>query len=110
MPREYYVYILTNASRASMYVGVTNDLPRRLAEHRSGTHDGFTKRYRLHHLVYCESSSDVWEVIAREKQIKRWRREKKAALVNAVNPTWRDLSVEEHDAVVSTVAKRSGGT
>ncbi len=91
MPHDYFVYILTNDS-GTLYVGMTNNLGRRLWEHRSGTFDGFTKKYRIHRLVYCESTSDVWEAIAREKQIKRWRREKKIALVKTTNPDWLELA------------------
>jgi putative endonuclease len=89
--RDYYVYILTNWTNAVMYVGVTNDLDRRIAEHKSGTIPGFTQRYNLKKLVYYERSSDVSAAIAREKQIKGWRREKKNALVEAMNPQWHDL-------------------
>jgi putative endonuclease len=75
-----------------MYVGMTNDLERRLHEHRSGLVAGFTAKYRVHKLAYFEETSDVHAAIAREKQIKKWRREKKNALVVQTNPEWRDLS------------------
>lgn len=88
----YCVYILTNWSGKVMYIGVTNDLQRRLYEHRHQLADGFTKRYNVHKLVYFEQTGDVRAAIAREKQLKGWSREKKNALVTSANPTWRDLS------------------
>ena len=77
-----------------MYVGVTNNLERRLYEHKNGLVEGFTKRYNVHKLVYYESTPNVNEAIEREKQIKSWSRAKKNALVKALNPTWKDLSSE----------------
>lgn len=88
----YCAYILTNWSGKVMYIGVTNDLQRRLYEHRHQLADGFTKRYNVHKLVYFEQTGDVRAAIAREKQLKGWSREKKNALVASANPTWRDLS------------------
>ena len=77
-----------------LYVGVTNDLARRVAEHKSDLIEGFTKRYRVHMLVYYEMWSNIEDAIKREKQLKCWRHEKKAALVETINPEWRDLSEE----------------
>lgn len=77
-----------------MYVGVTNDLNRRLYEHKNGLVDGFTKKYNVHKLVYCEETQSIDDAIAREKQIKGWKREKKNQLVETVNPKWIDLSDE----------------
>ena len=91
--REYYVYILTNQYNNVMYIGVTNDLKRRVYEHKAGYLDGFTKRYKVHKLVYYESCHDVNAAIEREKQLKKWRREKKNELVNTTNPEWRELKV-----------------
>ena len=88
--RTYYVYILASRSR-SLYVGVTNDLTRRLAEHRAGD-VAFTARYRCSRLVYVETSTDARSAIAREKQLKDWRRAKKLALVEGMNPAWEDLA------------------
>ena len=88
----YWVYILANWNHRVLYTGVTNDLTRRLYEHKSGLHEGFTKKYRVTNLVYFEQTSDVNAAIAREKQIKGWRREKKVAIVEQVNPEWNDLS------------------
>ncbi|MBR1558921.1 MAG: GIY-YIG nuclease family protein [Clostridia bacterium] len=75
-----------------MYIGVTNDLERRLYEHRNQLVDGFTKKYNVHKLVYYEMTEDVKSAIAREKQLKGWRRDRKNALVESMNPSWKDLS------------------
>ena len=91
---EYYVYILTNNRGNVMYVGVTNNLTRRLYEHKNGLIDGFTKRYNVHKLVYFEQTCDINEAIAREKQLKGWSRAKKNALIKNANPQWRDLSAD----------------
>ena len=87
----YYVYILTNVKRNVMYVGVTNDLGKRVMEHRDGKGGAFTRQYRVSTLVYAEEYQQIEEAIAREKQIKGWRRSKKDALVEASNRTWADL-------------------
>ncbi len=96
MPKEqqYFVYLLTNWNNKVMYVGMTNNLVRRVYEHKSEAVKGFTEKYKAHKLVYFEETSDVHAAIAREKEIKRWRREKKNALVFQGNPTWRDLSAD----------------
>jgi putative endonuclease len=88
----YYVYILTNVSRNVMYIGVTNDLERRLADHGDGRGSTSTRRYRVNTLVHVEEFQYIDEAIAREKQIKGWSRAKKDALVQASHPTWADLS------------------
>ena len=88
----YYVYILSNWDDSVLYIGVTNDLTRRLYEHRSHLVDGFTARYNVHKLVYFEYTNDVQSAIEREKQLKGWRRDKKNALISKSNPTWDDLS------------------
>ena len=75
-----------------LYIGVTNNLPRRLYEHRNGLVDGFTKKYNVHKLVYYEYTNDVYSAISREKQLKKWTRAKKNDLVVKENPEWRDLS------------------
>ena len=90
--KQYIVYILTNKSNRVMYIGVTNDLARRLFEHKNDCADGFTKRYHVHKLVYYETTSDVMSALEREKDLKGWRREKKNALVETMNPEWKDLS------------------
>ena len=88
----YYVYFLTNWDDSVLYIGVTNNLPRRLHEHRNGLVDGFTKKYNVHKLVYYEYTNDVYSAISREKQLKKWTRAKKNDLVVKENPEWRDLS------------------
>ena len=88
---QYYVYIMTNKSK-TLYTGVTNDLERRVFEHRNHLVEGFTKKYRIAKLIYYEATNDVWEAIAREKQIKGWLRKKKITLIESMNPEWKDLS------------------
>src|SRR5205814_10598417 len=88
----YYVYILTIVSREVMYIVVTNDLERRIADHCDGRGGSFTRKYRLNTLVHVEEFQFIDEAITREKEIKGWRRSKKDALVQASNPTWADLS------------------
>ena len=96
MPREhdYYVYMVTNFARSVLYIGVTSDLEGRLYEHREGVTAGFTKRYRVNRLVFCEHYGDVLAAIAREKQLKGWTRAKKETLVAVGNPRWDDLSTD----------------
>ena len=89
---SYYVYILTNWKGNVMYIGVTSNLERRLYEHRHELIEGFTKRYHVHKLVYYEQTGDVKAAIEREKQLKHWTRAKKNALVETMNPIWKDLS------------------
>ena len=91
--RDYYVYILGSKSGV-LYVGVTNDLARRLFEHKQKLIEGFTSKYNITRLVYFETFENVRDAIAREKQIKGWRRSKKIALIESTNLTWRDLSDE----------------
>ena len=91
--RQYYVYIMTNRS-GTLYAGVTSDLMRRVYEHKNGLIPGFTRKYRITRLLYYESTPDVQSAIARERQIKGWRRSKKIALVESMNPDWNDLSDE----------------
>ena len=91
MARQYYVYIMTNRSR-TLYVGVTNDLERRVYEHKSGITEGFTKWYKMNRLVYFDATSNVEGAISREKDIKKWRRSKKIDLIESSNPGWEDLS------------------
>ena len=97
MPRprdhRYYVYILTNASR-TLYVGVTNNLERRMFEHKNKLVPGFAARYNVTRLAYYEETPSIESAIAREKEVKGWRRSKKVALVESANPRWKDLSLE----------------
>lgn len=88
--RTFHVYIMTNHAR-TLYTGVTNNLARRVSEHKEGTVAGFTRKYRIDTLVYYESYTDVRDAIAREKQIKGWRRSKKITLIESQNPHWEDL-------------------
>jgi putative endonuclease len=89
--KNFYVYILTNKRNGTLYIGVTNDLVRRVFEHKQGAVSGFTKRYRLHDLVYFEIFQDPENAIQREKTLKHWKREKKVELIEASNLLWRDL-------------------
>lgn len=93
MSGNYYVYITASLSR-TLYVGVTNDPARRMYEHRHKLQDGFTARYRVDRLMCFEHLTDANAAIAREKQIKKWSRKKKAGLIEAANPAWIDLSEE----------------
>jgi putative endonuclease len=88
---NYFVYLMASAKNGTLYVGVTNDLIRRVFQHRSGAVDGFTERYAVHRLVWFESTSSIESAIQKEKQIKNWRREWKIALIQKDNPEWRDL-------------------
>ncbi len=91
--KHYYVYIMASLSRR-LYVGVTDDLERRVCEHKSKEVEGFTSRYNINRLVYIESSSDISSAVEREKAIKGWLRKKKIALVESTNPAWKDLADE----------------
>ena len=88
---EYFVYILTNKNNTVLYIGVTNDIYRRITEHKEKLIEGFSKRYNLNKLVYCEKFKDIKEAIQREKTLKKWSRIKKENLINLSNPTWSDL-------------------
>ena len=89
--KKYYVYIMASKGRV-LYVGVTGSLMRRVLQHKSGEDDGFTRRYHITRLVYYQAFRYVNNAIARETEIKKWRRQKKVALVQASNPTWEDLA------------------
>lgn len=92
--RTYFVYILTNWNHKVMYIGVTNNLHKRIHQHKSKLIDGFTKRYNVNKLVYYEHTEDVFSAITREKQLKGWIRKKKNDLVISTNPHWEDLAIE----------------
>lgn len=92
----YYVYIITNDS-GTLYIGVTNDIARRVYEHKHKLVAGFTSKYNITQLVYFEETNDVQAAIAREKQIKGWLRNKKIALIRSVNPKWEDLSSDWYE-------------
>ena len=89
------VYIMTNKHRTMLYTGVTSDIGKRILQHKAGVHpSGFTHKYNVDRLVYYELSRDIRSAIAREKQIKGWRREKKVRLIEEMNPEWVDLAAE----------------
>jgi len=94
--KQYYVYIMTNSSR-TLYKGITDNLVRRVYEHKNKLIKGFTQKYNITRLVYYEITSDVQAAIQREKQIKGWLRKKKIALIEAANPKWEDLSKEWYE-------------
>ena len=91
MEHQYYVYLLTNKSNTVLYTGVTNDLKRRVYEHKEKLIDGFTKKYNVSKLVYFEATNDINSAIQREKQIKAGSRQKKIDLINSTNKDWKDL-------------------
>jgi putative endonuclease len=92
--KTYYVYILASKRNGNLYTGISNDLTRRVYEHKSGLIEGFTKKYSINKLVYFESTNDVNEAILREKRLKKWKRQWKIELIEKSNPDWRDLSVD----------------
>ena len=87
---KYYVYILTNWNNKVMYIGITNNIHRRMEEHKNGNCEGFTKKYKVNKLI--EETKDVKVAIEREKQLKKWNRAKKNALVESMNPQWNDIT------------------
>jgi putative endonuclease len=92
--KTYYVYIMASYRNGTLYIGITNDLVKRVWEHRNDVTDGFTKKYQVHTLVYYESTTDVESAIKREKQMKAWRRQWKLNVINDRNPEWKDLYKE----------------
>ncbi len=93
--KEYYVYILASQRNGTLYIGMTNDLLRRVKEHKEDIQEGFTKKYQVHQLVYYESTNDPTIAINREKQLKHWNRKWKLDLIESENPEWKDLYYEE---------------
>ena len=91
--QQYYVYIISGKSGV-IYVGVTNNLERRVYEHKHKLIQGFTEKYNIDRLIYFEATEDISSALAREKQIKGWRRAKKISLIEEINPGWKDLSLE----------------
>ena len=89
--KSYFVYILVSRRNGTLYIGITNDLIKRVYEHKQNLVDGFTKKYGVHRLVYFEETSDVGEAILREKRIKKWKRQWKIDLIEKENPEWKDL-------------------
>ena len=96
--RRYFVYIMTSNSLSTMYIGVTNDLGRRVFEHRSGMGSEFAHKYRVTRLVYAEEYDNPTDAITREKQLKGWKRIRKNELVRGANPDWHDLMSEDQPA------------
>ncbi len=94
MNKQFYIYILTNKSNKVYYIGVTNDLKRRVFEHKNKLFGGFSKKYNLNKLVYYEVTNNVNSAIRREKQLKNWHRQWKINLIGQFNSDWRDLSKE----------------
>ncbi len=92
MEKNYYVYILCSERNGTLYIGVTNDLRRRIFEHKEGLADGFTKKYNVKELVYYEETTDVHSALEREKQLKKWNRTWKIRLIEEQNPNWLDLA------------------
>ena len=92
--KDCFVYILSNQSRSTIYIGVTSSLERRVWQHQNKVRPGFTAKYNCDRLIYYEAYPDPQQAIARESQLKKWRREKKENLINTLNPTWRNLSNE----------------
>ncbi len=92
--KTYYTYILASSKNGTLYVGVTDDLRRRLYEHKNNLIDGFTKQYSVHHLVHYEQTNSVEAAITREKQLKHWNRAWKIELIEKQNSGWRDLSAD----------------
>ncbi len=93
----YYIYILTNKSNSVLYIGVTNNLSRRLYEHKNKLIDGFSKKYNTNKIVYFEESSSIDDAILREKQLKGWSRKKKIQLIESINPNWIDFGEKEFE-------------
>lgn len=98
--KRSFVYMIASRSR-TLYTGVTNNIERRIFEHKQKAVSGFTKKYRIDRLVHFERFGDIRDAFAREKQIKSWRRQKKVALIEAVNPTWEDLAADWYRNVIT---------
>ena len=88
---QYYIYILASKKNGTLYIGVTNNLVKRIYEHKNNLVEGFTKKYKVHELVYYEQTESTESAIKREKQLKNWHRKWKVALIEKFNPTWKDL-------------------
>jgi len=92
MPKTYYVYILSSKRNGTLYIGITNDLERRIYEHKNHLVKGFTGKYNVSNLVYFEQTDDIQVALQREKQLKKWNRKWKIELIEKINPEWKDLS------------------
>ena len=95
--RQYYVYILASRKNGTLYIGVTNNLLKRVYEHKNNLIGGFTQKYSVHNLVYYEEHNNIGKAITREKQIKKWKRQWKIELIEKFNPPWKDLYCEAID-------------
>ena len=91
MIKDYYIYILASRRNGTLYIGVTNNLIKRVGEHRENIADGFTKKYKVHNLAYLEHTKDIKAALEREKRLKAWKRAWKIRLIKEMNPEWRDL-------------------
>jgi len=98
---QYFVYLLASKIRGTLYIGVTNDLQRRVYEHKKGENKGFTKKYGVRKLVYFETFQNVNEAIRREKNLKKWKRNWKIKLIESVNKKWEDLALNWYDAILN---------
>src|SRR3989304_8869531 len=92
MFHKYFVYILTSKLNGTLYIGVTNNLERRMYEHKNNIVKGFTSKYNVHQLVYYEETNDIYAALQREKQLKKWNRKWKLALIERINPDWNDFA------------------
>ena len=92
--KTYYIYILASERNGTLYIGVTNNLIRRIYEHKNDLIEGFTNKYNVHKLVYYEQVNDVYSAMQREKRLKKWKRKWKLGLIESVNPDWNDLYEE----------------
>ncbi len=103
MNKEYFVYILASRKNGTLYIGVTNDLLKRVYQHKEGVIPGFTKKYNVHNLVYYEKYSDIYSAIERERRMKKWHRQWKINLITSMNPAWNDLYDSLHsDTLLQT--------
>ncbi len=103
----YYVYIMTNKYNTVLYIGVTNDIIRRVYEHKNGMIEGFTNKYRCHKLVWYQETNDIESAIVQEKRMKKWKREYKENVINEFNPKWKDLYYDLADSPYVTPANAS---
>jgi len=92
--KQYFVYIMASQRNGTLYIGVTNDIRRRVYEHKNNLIKGFTEKYKVHYLVYVEETNDINTAITREKQLKKWNRSWKLGLIESMNPEWKDLYEE----------------
>ncbi len=97
---SYFVYILASKRNGTLYIGMTNNIARRVQEHRQGLISAFTKKYKVHHLVYCEVHETAYDAIVREKRMKKWKRQWKLRVIETENPEWKDLYDDLVDADV----------